>query len=165
MRRPVMVTVLVLGVVVAGLLAAGCPKKQPVAPAKMPGMMPGKMMGKAGPAGLTYVCSTHADQKSDVPAKCPTCDAYMVADTDQEVEYFCPMHSDVAQDEPGECPKCAGMLLQAKPKGAMKAAPGASSEAATEEPGRAGDTGAEPNAETPEGPGSEASEEEPPKTI
>jgi len=123
MKRAVTVVVLLVVIVGVGLYATGCPRKSqappvtgPVGTGPMPPVAPG---GPATPSAFTYVCPDHPDQKSDKPAKCPTCDKPMKADTTEPVEYFCPMHPDVVQSEPGVCEKCGGMVLQARPAGGV----------------------------------------------
>jgi hypothetical protein len=117
MRRNLLAVVVVICGV--ALIAAGCtrqtappPVKGPLGPMPGPGSMPGMMK-------FSYVCPTHADQKSDQPGKCPTCQAFLKADTDQPVEYFCPMHPGAVKTEPGECDQCRPpMALQARATGA-----------------------------------------------
>ncbi len=118
MTRVLAVTMLIV-LLAAGAYMVGCARKQqppegpvtgPVEP--LPPGPPG-----VGPAAgeYTYVCPDHPDQTADEPGKCPTCGAYMKADTDEEVEYYCPDQPEIVQDEPGEY---EGIPLVARPKGA-----------------------------------------------
>lgn len=113
--------VVVLVVVVLALYATGCTKKQPVDQGLAVGPIeplpdePGPI--EPGAAGeYTYVCPEHPDQTSHEPGKCPICEAYMEADTEDEVEYYCPDHPEFVQDEPGEH---EGVALVARPKAAV----------------------------------------------
>ena len=135
MKRAVIVVVLLVVIVGVGLYATGCSRKTAAPPVTSPVTGPppsGTPGGTATPSAFTYVCPDHPDQKSDKPAKCPTCDKPMKADTTEPVEYFCPMHPEVVSSEPGVCEKCGGMVLQARPAGGVtpptggeKAEPGA----------------------------------------
>jgi len=113
--------VVLLVVVVLTVYATGCAKKEapgsgpvagPIEPLPHePGVSEPGLMGQ-----YTYVCAEHPDQTSDEPGKCPVCEKYMQADTEEEVEYYCPDHPEVVQDEPGEH---EGALLIARPKAAV----------------------------------------------
>ncbi|MBM3501720.1 MAG: hypothetical protein FJX74_23955 [Armatimonadetes bacterium] len=123
MKRAVSAVVVLLVVAGMGVRTAGCSRDEakppvagPIGPTGPGG--PGGAGGPMMPLAFTYVCPDHADQTSATPAKCPTCDKPMKADTTMPVEYSCPMHPEVVQSEPGECSKCeGGMLLPARPAG------------------------------------------------
>lgn len=111
----------VLVVVVVAVYATGCAKKEPPEPGPLVGPvepLPDDPSG-AGPVAMgqyTYVCPDHPDQTSDEPGKCPVCEEYMRADTEEEVEYYCPDDPAIVQDEPGEH---EGAFLIARPKAAV----------------------------------------------
>ena len=113
--------VVLLAVVVLTVYATGCAKKEPPEPGPLTGPiepLPDDPSG-VGPVAMgqyTYVCAEHPDQTSDEPGKCPVCEAYMEADTEDEVEYYCPDHPEFVQDEPGEH---EGVALVARPKAAV----------------------------------------------
>jgi hypothetical protein len=112
--------VITLVVVLAGAAyVVGCAKKQQPPEGPMTGPvepLPVEPSGIEPAAGeYTYVCPHHPDQTAEEPGKCPTCGAYMKADTDEEVEYYCPDHPEVVQDEPGEH---EGTPLVGRPKAA-----------------------------------------------
>ena len=147
MKRAVLSVTLLVVVVGVGLLAAGCSRKTETPP--MTGPIGPKGSGVPPiPAALTYVCPDHADQKSDTPAKCPTCQKPMKADTTEPVEYFCPKHPDAAASEPGECQECGdGTLLQARVAGIASPTPptgDVKTEPATPPTGDEGEAPAEP---------------------
>jgi Heavy metal binding domain len=129
-----LIAVTVLLAMAALALSAGCPPRRVAGPPPGPiGTPPTPSGTPPTPAGTppaptpakayTYVCPTHPDQKSDKPGKCPTCGAYMKADTTEPVEYFCPKDTGVVKSEPGACETC-GEPLQARPAaGAPPVAP------------------------------------------
>jgi len=136
----VMVVLVAVGV---GMLMGGCPGRRAQPPISGPMPHPSGTPGTPPPVtgraptstlGYMYVCPAHADQKSVKPGKCPTCGAYMKADTTASVEYYCPKDSGVVKGEPGACDKC-GAALVARPAGV----PAASGEPKTTAPGAPGE--------------------------
>jgi hypothetical protein len=137
--------VVLLFVVVLAVYATGCAKKEPPMPGPVTGPiepLPDEPLG-ATPAATgeyTYVCPEHADQTSDEPEKCPVCEEYMKADTEEEVEYYCPDHPEIVQDEPGEH---EGVFLKARPKAAATDEPAVEEEPGLEEDASKEDTSAD----------------------
>ena len=77
------------------------------------------------PAGATYTCPMHPDERKNAPGDCSVCGMSLEPETPRRrVEYTCPMHPEVVRDHPGDCPKC-GMALE--PRTAV-AAPGPNAE-------------------------------------
>jgi putative DNA topoisomerase len=70
---------------------------------------------------LTYSCSMHPQYVSNVPAKCPVCNADMTLSKKEQMKaevvklYTCPMDS-VISTKPGKCPKCNMTMEEFKPK-------------------------------------------------
>lgn len=118
MTRVLAVTMLMV-VLAATAYVVGCARKPAPPEGPMTGPvepLPVEPSGAELAAGeYTYVCPEHPDQTAEEPGKCPTCGAYMKADTEEEVEYYCPDHPEIVQDEPGEH---EGTPLVARPKAA-----------------------------------------------
>jgi len=138
MKTVAMVAVALVLVVGVGLYAAGCSREEAKPPLTGPVPPTGPVAPPVPPVegAFTYVCPEHADQTSPTPAKCPTCQKPMKADTTEPVEYFCPMHPEVVQSEPGECQKCeGGMVLQARAVGSAPEPAGDTKDASVAPPG------------------------------